>query len=121
MRTTLALITAVAALSPGVAAGSTATQTGAQTGAQTVRVTEIDYRISLSTRPRAGSAIFVIRNGSDHSHDFWLRGGGTTRKTPLLSPGRTFRLVVALKRGVRYQLWCAPHADKGMRATFVAR
>jgi uncharacterized cupredoxin-like copper-binding protein len=116
MRTTLALITAIAAtaaLVPAAAAGSTATQT--------VRVTETDYRIVLSARPRAGTVIFVIRNSSRHSHDFWLRGGGITRKTPLLSPGRTFRLVVTLKRGVRYQLWCAPHADKGMRATFVAR
>ena len=117
MRTTLALITAVAA----VAALLPATAAAGSTAAQTVRVTETDYRIGLSVRPRAGTVIFQIRNSSSHSHDFWLRGGGIMRKTPLLSPGRTYRLAVALKRGVRYQLWCAPHADKGMRATFVAR
>jgi plastocyanin len=117
MRITLTLLTiaaAAAALTPPVAFGG-------QAATQTVRVTETDYRISLSTRPRAGRVTFVIRNNSGHSHDFRLRGGGITRTTPLIPPGRTARLTVLLKRGQRYQLWCAPHADKGMRATFVAR
>jgi uncharacterized cupredoxin-like copper-binding protein len=84
-------------------------------------VTETDYRIVLSTRPKAGTVSFVIRNASGHTHDFRLRGNGITRRTPMLAPGKTARLTVTLKRGVRYQLWCAPHADKGMRVTFVAR
>jgi plastocyanin len=29
--------------------------------------------------------------------------------------------TVRLERGERYQIWCAPHEDIGMRATFVAR
>ena len=89
--------------------------------AQTVRVTETDYRIVLSTRPRAGRVTFVIRNAGEDEHDFWLRGGGVTKKTRLLAPGQTARLTVQLRRGVRYQLLCAPHAGKGMRASFVAR
>jgi plastocyanin len=116
MRTILTLLAAAlvaaAAIAPGALGGR---------AAQTVRVTETDYRITLSTRPAAGLVTFVIRNTSGHSHNFWLRGNGMTRKTPLLAPGTTARLTVRLKRGVRYQLWCAPHADKGMRATFVAR
>jgi uncharacterized cupredoxin-like copper-binding protein len=63
----------------------------------------------------------VIRNASRHAHDFPLRGGGITRTTPAIAPGGTARLTVRLRAGVRYALWCAPHADKGMRATFVAR
>ena len=39
----------------------------------------------------------------------------------LLDPGQTGRLRITLKRGVRYQLWCSPHADEGMRTSFVAR
>ncbi len=89
--------------------------------AQTVRVTETNYRITLSTRPRAGLVTFVIRNAANDEHDFRLRGGGISRKTPMLEPGQTARLSVRLKRGVRYQIWCAPHADEGMRLTFVAR
>jgi uncharacterized cupredoxin-like copper-binding protein len=116
MRTILTLlaaaIVATAAIAPTALGGQTA---------QTVRVTETDYRIALATRPKAGPVIFVIRNNSDHSHDFRLRGNGITRKTPMIAPGKTARLTVTLKRGVRYQLWCAPHEDKGMRATFVAR
>jgi uncharacterized cupredoxin-like copper-binding protein len=116
MRTTLTLIAAIAATAailPAASAGPAASQT--------VRVVETDYRIALSTRPRAGTVMFVIRNSSRHSHDFQLRGGGITRRTPLIAPGGTARLTVILKRGVRYQLWCAPHTDKGMRATFVAQ
>jgi hypothetical protein len=89
--------------------------------AQVVRVTETDYRIALSTRPRAGGVVFVIRNASRHVHDFRLQGGGITRRTPMIAPGGTARLAVRLRAGVRYVLWCAPHADKGMRTTFVAR
>jgi plastocyanin len=116
MRTTMTLIAAVAAAAAILPAAGAGPQL-----AQTVRVTETDYRITLSTRPRAGTVTFVIRNASRHSHDLRLRGGGITRKTPMLAPGQTARLRVVLKRGVRYQLWCAPHANKGMRATFVAR
>jgi uncharacterized cupredoxin-like copper-binding protein len=116
MRTTLTLIAALAAAAAILPAATAAPQ-----AAQTVLVTETDYRITLSTRPRAGTVVFRIRNASDHTHDFRLRGGGLNRKTPMIAPGRTAVLKVVLKRGVRYQLWCAPHADKGMRATFVAR
>ena len=120
MRTTMTLIAAAAAVA-AAAAILPAASAGSPQLAQTVRVTETDYRITLSTRPRAGTVTFVIRNASRESHDFRLRGGGVTRKTPMLAPGQTARLRVVLRRGVRYQLWCAPHADKGMRATFVAR
>ena len=93
----------------------------AATQAQTIRVTETNYRIALSAKPRAGVVTFVVRNASDDDHDFWLRGGGQTKKTPMLEPGQSARLSLRLKRGVRYQLWCSPHAGKGMRTAFVAR
>ena len=89
--------------------------------AQTIRVSETEYRIVLSARPKPGPTTFVIRNTGDDDHDFWLRGGGVTKKTPMLEPGQSARLVVTLKRGVRYVLWCAPHAGKGMRTAFVPR
>ncbi len=93
----------------------------AASAAQTIRVSETNYRITLSAKPKAGPTTFIVRNASDDEHDFWLRGGGKTVKTPLLDPGQSGRLRITLKRGVRYQLWCAPHAGKGMRASFVAR
>ena len=116
MRTILTLLAvalvAATAIAPSALGGQTA---------QTVRVTETDYRIILSTRPKPGLVTFVIRNASGHTHDFRLRGHGITRKTPMIAPGKTARLTVRLVRGERYQVWGAPHEDMGMRATFVAR
>lgn len=108
-------------LALAVAAAAVVLPAQAAPAAQTVRVSETDYRIKLSARPRAGVVTFVIRNLGSHDHDLRIRGGGLTKKTPMLAPGRTARLTIRLKRGARYQLWCAPHVGKGMRATFVAR
>lgn len=90
---------------------------------QVVRVTERDYRIAISPAPRAGRVTFVIRNVGKDGHDFWIRGGGITKKSRLVGSGGTARLTVVLKKGVRYQFWCAvgSHAKKGMRGSFVAR
>ena len=89
--------------------------------AQTIRVTETNYRIALSAKPKAGPTAFVVRNASDDEHDFWIRGGGKTVKTRMLDSGQSARLRITLKKGVRYQLWCAPHHGTGMRTSFVAR
>ena len=91
--------------------------------AQTIRVTEREYRIGLSAKPKAGKVTFVIRNLGDDGHDFWLRGGGKTVKSRVLGEGSTARLTTRLKKGVRYTYWCAvsDHASEGMRGSFVAR
>ena len=64
---------------------------------------------------------FVVRNGGDEGHDFWLRGGGRRSKT-CLGAGSSATLTVRLKR-VRYSYWCgvSDHAQEGMRGGFVAR
>ncbi len=111
--TTIALAAAAAVLALPVQAAPAATQT--------VKVSEVDYKIVLGAKPRAGKVTFAIRNSGDHDHDFWLSGGGVKKKTPLLEPGQSARLTVTLKRGVKYSLWCAPHAGRGMRTSFVAR
>ena len=91
--------------------------------AQTIRVNEVSYRISLSAKPRAGVARFVVRNASDDGHDFWLKGGGKRWKTRVLGGGSTASLTATLKKGVRYTYWCAvsDHAAEGMKGSFVAR
>ena len=91
--------------------------------AQTIRVTERDYSISLSAKPRAGKVTFVIRNAGDDPHNFYVRGGGRTFKSRVVGEGGSLRLTATLKKGVRYQYWCAvgSHARKGMRGSFVAR
>lgn len=100
-----------------------AVPTLAAPNAQTVRVTEREYGIALSARPRAGAVTFVIRNVGDDAHDFWLRGGGRTWGTRVVGEGGTTRLAARLQRGVRYRFWCGvgSHASKGMSGSFVAR
>ena len=91
--------------------------------AQTVRVTEVDGRISLSSKPRSGVVKFVVRNSGDEGHDFWLRGGGKRWKTRVLGVGSSATLTARLKKGVRYSYWCgvSDHASEGMRGSFIAR
>ena len=91
--------------------------------AQTIRVSERSYSIKLSAVPRAGAVRFVIRNVSDDGHDFWVRGGGKTWKSRVLGEGGSAALSATLKKGVRYQFWCAVggHRQKGMSGSFVAR
>ena len=90
--------------------------------AQTIRVTETEYRIALSAKPRAGKVTFLVRNAGEDGHDFWVRGGGKTFRTRAVDGGGTARLTATLKKGVRYQFWCGvgSHAAKGMRGSFVA-
>ena len=91
--------------------------------AQTIRVTEVDYAIRLSAKPKPGAVKFVVRNASDDGHDFWLKGGGKTWKTRVLGGGNSASLTATLKKGVRYTFWCAvsDHREEGMRGSFVAR
>ena len=108
--------TILAAVSLAAVAQSAAT-------AQTVRVTEVDYSIRLSAKPKPGVVKFVIRNAGDDGHDFWLKGGGKTWKTRVIGEAGTASLTATLKKGVRYSFWCAvgSHRSKGRSGCFVAR
>ena len=116
----LILLSLVATL---VAALSLAAVARSATDAQTVRVTEVEYSIRLSAKPKPGVVKFVVRNAGDDSHDFWLKGGGKTWKTRTLGDGGNASLTATLKKGVRYSFWCAvgDHRQEGMSGSFVAR
>jgi uncharacterized cupredoxin-like copper-binding protein len=90
---------------------------------QTVRVTEVNYGIRLSAKPKAGVVKFVVRNASDDVHDFVIRGGGKTVKSRVLTGSSGATVTARLKKGVRYTFWCSvdDHAEEGMRGSFVAR
>ena len=105
------------------AAVSLAAVAQSATTAQTVRVTEVDYSIRLSAKPKPGAVKFVIRNAGDDGHDFWLKGGGKTWKTRVLGEGRSSSLTATLRKGVKYSYWCTvgSHRSKGMSGGFIAR
>ena len=116
----LILLSLVATL---VAAVSLAAVAQSATTARTVGVTEVDYSIRLSAKPKPGVVKFVIRNAGDDGHDFWLKGGGKTWKTRVIGEAGAATLTATLKKGVRYSYWCAvgSHRSKGMSGSFVAR
>ena len=118
MKKTLLLVLAsltamVALLLPTLGSGAT----------QTVRVKEVDGKISLSARPKAGTVRFVVRNAGGDEHNFMLRGAGQRWGTRILAGGGSATIVAKLKKGVRYSYWCAvsDHASEGMRGSFRTR
>jgi plastocyanin len=116
-----ALILATVSLA---AAAALAIPVLAAPSAQTVRVTETNFRILLSAKPKAGAVRFVVRNSaSGVRHDFWVKGGGKTWKTRVLPGGGSSSLSATLKKGVKYTYWCgvSGHAAAGMKGSFVAR
>jgi hypothetical protein len=110
-------------LASGVALVALAIPALGSTAGQSVRVSEVDGRISLSTRPKAGTVRFVVRNKGGDEHNFMIRGGGKRWSTRVLDTGSTQTLTAKLKKSVRYSYWCgvSDHAQEGMRGSFVAR
>ncbi|HUQ22316.1 MAG TPA: hypothetical protein VM049_04815 [Gaiellaceae bacterium] len=115
------ILTSVLALT--IAAFSLAGVATSASTAQTIRVTEVDYAIRLSVKPKPGTVKFLVRNAADEGHDFWLRGGGKTWRTRALGGGGSASVTAVLKKGVRYAYWCSisDHRSEGMSGSFVAR
>ncbi len=79
-----------------------------------VRVIARDFSFSLSRKTvPAGRVRFTVVNRGRTAHDFWIAG----KKTPLLRPGRSAVLVVALTRPGSYPYRCTVpgHAALGMK------
>jgi nitrite reductase (NO-forming) len=85
----------------------------------TVNVTEKDFSITLSPRRAPiGVVRFVIHNKGLSAHALALKVGTTTKRTPLIQPGKSATLIVTLKQG-KTALWCPVpgHAARGMKAS----
>lgn len=93
------------------AGAATATQSSARTTTVTVKASDFKFTLSRRTVPH-GRVTFVIKNVGHTAHDFAIAGHRSSR----LSPGRTARLTVSLKRG-RYPYKCTvdSHATLGMK------
>ena len=109
------LIGALGAVTAGVVAQAGTTKTAKTT----VNVTEREFSIKLSARKApVGLVRFVIRNSGKYPHALSVKEGGTTKRTPLIKPGKTASLILTLKKGA-VSLWCPVpgHAARGMKAT----
>jgi uncharacterized cupredoxin-like copper-binding protein len=113
------LLLAALALAGAALAGVVAHASASKT---TIRVTEREYKISLSTtHAAAGPVRFEIKNTGKLAHALSIAGTGVTAKTKLIQPGKTAVLLVTLKSGA-YSLWCPVpgHAALGMKAKVTA-
>jgi uncharacterized cupredoxin-like copper-binding protein len=63
--------------------------------------------------------VFVFKNVGHLVHDFKING----KKTPLLQPGKTAKLVVRFGKPGKYRYLCSVpgHAAAGMQGVFTVR
>jgi len=80
---------------------------------------EFFYRLSTKSIAKPGTVTFAFKNVGQVLHDFKISG----KKTPLLQPGTTARLVVTFKKKGRYPYSCTVpgHASAGMKGVFTVR
>jgi uncharacterized cupredoxin-like copper-binding protein len=96
-------------------------QERAAAAATTIQVKGGEFFFRLSTKSIAtpGKVTFVFKNIGHVQHDFKING----RKTPLISPGKTTRLIVTFKKKGKFPYLCTVfgHAAAGMKGVFTVR
>jgi uncharacterized cupredoxin-like copper-binding protein len=107
----LALVQLASARGDRPAAGTTTTVT--------VKGGEFFFRLSTKSIAKPGAVTFVVKNVGQVLHDFTIDG----KKTPLLQPGKTAKLVVTFKKKGKYPYSCTVpgHASAGMKSVFTVR
>jgi uncharacterized cupredoxin-like copper-binding protein len=80
-----------------------------------VKAGEFHFKLSKQSAPR-GKVTFVVTNDGTLTHDFSIGG----KKTRLLQPGQTARLVVTFSKKGKYPYLCTVpgHAAAGMKGVF---
>ena len=101
----------------GVVAGPAIGARHAAKTAVTVTATEFHFKLSKTSVPH-GSVTFTVTNKGHVGHDFKIGG----KKTPLISPGKSAKLTVALKKGKAAYLCTVPgHAAAGMKGSLTVK
>lgn len=80
---------------------------------------EFFLRLSVKSAAKPGKITFSFKNIGHVPHDFKING----KKTPLIQPGRTAKLVVSFKKKGTYPYLCTVpgHAEAGMKGVFKIR
>ena len=120
-RSTLILVAAAIVALVLAQLGSAQAERRSASTASTVQVKGGEFFFKLSTKSIAkpGKVTFVFKNVGHVSHDFKING----KRTPLLQPGKTARLVVTFKKKAKYPYLCTVpgHAAAGMKGVFTVR
>jgi plastocyanin len=77
--------------------------------AVSAKLSEWTIQLSEGTVP-AGQVTFTVMNGGAIPHAFEVEGGGTEKATPLIQPGASATLTLALKPGT-YEVYCPVGQD----------
>lgn len=114
----LILVAALALALAGAAVAGVVAHASAD--AKTIKVTEKEFKITVTGKPAKGADKFMIKNTGTYPHALAIAGPGIkSKRTPLIQPGKSAVLNVTLKSG-SYTLWCPVpgHAAKGMKTAF---
>jgi uncharacterized cupredoxin-like copper-binding protein len=93
----------------------------ARSAATTIQVKggEFFFKLSAKSIAKPGKVTFVFKNVGHVTHDFKING----KKTPLIQPGTTAKLVVTFTKKNKYTYLCTVpgHAAAGMKGVFTVR
>jgi len=80
---------------------------------------EFSFKLSAKSIAKPGKVTFVFKNVGHVMHDFKING----KKTPLIQPGKTAKLVVTFTKKKKYTYLCTVpgHAAAGMKGVFTVR
>lgn len=120
----LALLGAIAAIVLALAGAALAAvmSRGSAHAATAIKVTEREYKITLSKRIAvAGTVTFTVHNVGHVNHALAVSGGGLNgvKKLGAMAPGKTRTLTVKFTKGGTISIWCPMpgHAALGMKTT----
>jgi len=117
----LAVAVAIALALAGAALA--AVMSHSASAATTIKVTEREYRLTLSRKLAvAGTVTFTVHNAGHMKHALAVAGAGLSRVKKLapIAPGKTRTLTVTFSKGGTVQVWCPVpgHAALGMKTSF---
>jgi outer membrane protein assembly factor BamB len=99
-------------------AGNASSPSSVQGTAVQVKGGEFFFKLSTKSAAKPGKVTFVFKNVGHVLHDFKING----KKTPLIQPGKTAKLVVTFRKGKYPYLCTVPgHAEAGMKGVFTVR
>jgi uncharacterized cupredoxin-like copper-binding protein len=102
-----------------LATGHSDRQTRAAATTIQVKGGEFFFKLSAKSIAKPGKVMFVFKNVGHVMHDFKING----KKTPLIQPGKTAKLVVRFTKKKKYAYLCTVpgHAAAGMKGVFTVR